>query len=131
MPHLLKYEDKNSMRHSVETRLPFIDYNVLETAVSIESSYKIKDGWTKYILRKVVNDILPSSIVWRKNKLGFGAPTKSWIDGMDEDIKISISKSTILKVITGVIDFERLDLNQKWKLFNVAKWEEIYAVKID
>ncbi len=131
MPHLLKYEDKNSMRHSVETRLPFIDYNVLETAVSIESNYKIKDGWTKYILRKVVNDILPSSVVWRKSKLGFEAPTKSWIDGIDEDIKISIRKSTILKVIIGVVDFERLDLNQKWKLFNVAKWEEIYAVKID
>ena len=44
MPHLLRYEDRNSMRHSIETRLPFIDYTLVETALSIPNKYKIKDG---------------------------------------------------------------------------------------
>ncbi|MGJ0359274.1 asparagine synthase (glutamine-hydrolyzing) [Aliarcobacter cryaerophilus] len=128
MPHLLRYEDRNSMRHSIETRLPFIDYTVVETALSIPNKYKIKDGWTKYILRKTIDKILPNNIVWRKNKFGFEAPTKSWVNSIEDEIIISISKSKILSEISDSINFNTLDLNQKWKLFNIAKWEDIYKV---
>jgi asparagine synthase (glutamine-hydrolysing) len=128
MPHLLRYEDRNSMRHSIETRLPFIDFRVVETALSINNKYKIKDGWTKYILRKTVDKILPNSIVWRKNKFGFEAPAKSWIDAIDNEIIETIKKSKILGEVLNSIDFKKLDLTQKWKLFNISKWEEIYNV---
>lgn len=128
MPHLLRYEDRNSMRHSIETRLPFIDYTVVETALSIPNKYKIKDGWTKYILRRTIDKILPNNIVWRKNKFGFEAPTKSWVNSIEDEIIISISKSKILSEISDSINLNRLDLNQKWKLFNISKWEDIYKV---
>ncbi|WP_201523459.1 asparagine synthase (glutamine-hydrolyzing) [Aliarcobacter butzleri] len=128
MPHLLRYEDKNSMRHSIEARLPFIDFRVVETALSINNKYKVKDGWTKYILRKTVDKILPKNVVWRKNKFGFEAPTKSWIDAIDSEIIETINKSIILGEVLNAIDFKNLDLTQKWKLFNIAKWEEIYNV---
>jgi len=131
MPHLLRYEDKNSMRNSIETRLPFIDYNVLEAGLSISNNLKINSGWTKYILRKVINDILPYNIVWRKNKLGFEAPTKTWINSIDEEMKVSINNSKILQKITNEMNYKKLDENQKWKLFNIAKWEELYNVKIN
>lgn len=131
MPHLLRYEDRNSMRHSIETRLPFIDFRAVETALTINNKYKIKDGWTKYILRKTVDKILPNSIVWRKNKFGFEAPTKSWINSIENEIIKSIKKSKILTIISSGIDFDKLDTNQKWKLFNIAKWEQIYNVEID
>ena len=131
IPHLLKYEDKNSMRHSIEGRLPFIDYKVLQTALSVNDSFKIKGGWTKYILRKTVEDLLPKNIVWRKNKLGFDAPTDSWISGISNDMKKSIEKSKIVGQIADTIDFDKLDKVQKWKLFNIAKWEEIYNVEIN
>ncbi|MDK2042287.1 asparagine synthase (glutamine-hydrolyzing) [Aliarcobacter butzleri] len=130
MPHLLKYEDKNSMRNSIETRLPFIDYTFLETALSVKNKLKIQDGWTKYILRKVVENILPKNIVWRKNKFGFEAPTKNWIEVYTKDMKKEIEKSIIIKELTLDLDFETLDNIQKWKLFNVAIWEKIYNVKI-
>lgn len=128
MPHLLRYEDRNSMRHSIETRLPFIDFRVVETALSIDNKYKIKDGWTKYILRKTIDKILPNSIIWRKNKFGFEASTKSWLYSIDNEILDSISKSNILREIISSLDFKKLDLTQKWKLFNISKWEEIYNV---
>jgi asparagine synthase (glutamine-hydrolysing) len=132
MPHLLKYEDKNSMRNSIETRLPFIDVKVLETALSIDNSYKIKNGWTKYILRKSIESLLPSSIVWRKNKFGFEAPSKSWIDSIEKNIINSIESSAIIKEISNSsINFNNLDNKQKWKLYNIAKWEEIYDVEIN
>jgi len=131
MPHLLKYEDRNSMRNSIETRLPFIDYRVLETALSLKSNMKIKDGWTKYILRKVIDDILPKSVVWRKNKFGFEAPTKSWLDSIKDEMEESILDSKIIKKITDTIDMNKIDDTTKWKLFNIAKWEQIYNVKIN
>ncbi|WP_066164480.1 asparagine synthase (glutamine-hydrolyzing) [Aliarcobacter cryaerophilus] len=129
MPHLLKYEDKNSMRNSIETRLPFVDYDFLQTALSINSKQKIKGGWTKYILRKIVENILPKNIVWRKNKFGFESPTKSWIEEYGKTMKIEIEKSSIIKELTLNFDFEKLDNIQKWKLFNIAIWEKIYNVK--
>ncbi len=131
MPHLLKYEDKNSMRNSIETRLPFIDYTVLETAINLDNKVKIKDGWTKYILRKVVEPILPNNIVWRKNKFGFEAPVKSWLNEICQDMETVIKNSKIISKISNNIIFDNLDNHQKWKLFNIAKWEEIYNVKFD
>lgn len=128
MPHLLRYEDKNSMRHSIETRLPFIDFEVVKTALSVNNKYKIKDGWTKYILRKSVEKILPSNIVWRKNKFGFEAPTKLWIDSIEIQMKESVKNSRILNIIVDELKYIKLDDNQKWKLFNIARWEEIYDV---
>jgi len=130
MPHLLKYEDRNSMRNSIETRLPFIDFHVLETALSLNNSFKIYHSWTKYILRKVVNNILPRDIVWRTNKFGFEAPTKSWLYAIKNEMIEIILESKILKEITNKIDFDNITDITFWKLFNIAKWEIIYDVKI-
>jgi len=131
MPHLLRYEDKNSMKHSIETRLPFIDYNLLQTAVSMNIKYKIKSGWTKYILRKTVDDILPKDIVWRTNKLGFEAPMKSWLSNIESNMSQEIKNSKILnEILIDDFDFSLLDDKQKWKLFNIAKWEQLYDVKV-
>ncbi|OQX60233.1 MAG: asparagine synthase (glutamine-hydrolyzing) [Helicobacteraceae bacterium 4484_230] len=132
MPHLLRYEDKNSMRNSVETRLPFIDYKVLETAVSLNGHYKIHNGWTKYVLRRAVDTILPKSIVWRKNKFGFEAPTGSWLGRIENEMQESINSSAVLQeLLNQEIDITVLDDVQKWKLFNIAKWEHVYNVKIN
>jgi len=133
LPHLLKYEDKNSMRHSVETRLPFLDYNVLETALSIKNEYKIKNGWTKYVLRKAVEKLLPASIVWRKNKLGFNSPEKTWTLQLDKQIESEIKDSEILNKLVDFskLDLTKMDFRSKWRLFNLARWEKIYNVKFN
>lgn len=127
---LLRYEDKNSMRHSVEARLPFLDYRLLQLSLSIPFWYKIKDGWTKFILRKSVESLLPKSIVWRKNKKGFEAPTNEWMKIIEKDLSKEISNSEILKkILKQNANIENLDQIQKWRLYNVAKWEKIYNIK--
>jgi len=135
LPHLLKYEDRNSMHHSIESRLPFIDYRLVETAISINNSYKIKDGWTKYILRKAIEEIVPLEIAWRKSKLGFNAPEKIWISDIAELMKLHITNSEIIGKISAKGDvikhFDKLSLRVKWRLFNIAKWEEIFNVRIN
>ena len=133
-PSLLRYADKNSMRHSVETRLPFIDFQTLEAALSFNNQYKIKDGWSKYILRKsvVVDKILPNEVVWRKSKLGFDAPELTWVNLLNDQLSKAIENSKILSEIVydRSIDLNKLANREKWKFFNITKWEKIYNVSI-
>jgi asparagine synthase (glutamine-hydrolysing) len=133
LPHLLKYEDRNSMFHSIEARLPFIDYRVVEIALSLDNRFKINGGWTKYLLRKAMSGTLPDEIVWRKNKLSFNAPEKRWLDAIQEDMEKCIKGSSILRTITDrdklVVNFPNLDYRAIWRLYNIAKWEEIFNVR--
>lgn len=131
LPHLLRYEDKNSMANSIESRLPFLDYKLVETALSLNYKHKIYEGWTKYILRRIVDPFLPKEVVWRKNKLGFNAPEKSWIDDFQNQMMTSIQNSQALKEFLDFskFDFSKLDLRTKWRLYNFAKWEHIFIPK--
>jgi len=79
IPQLLRYEDKNSMRWSIETRVPFLDYRLVEYAMSLPSCCKIRKGTTKYILRKALRGLVPERILNRKDKIGFAAPDDDWL----------------------------------------------------
>jgi asparagine synthase (glutamine-hydrolysing) len=78
MPSLLRYEDRNSMAFAVEARLPFLDYRIVEFATTLPDSYKIHNGWQKYILREAMPD-LPEKIRFRKDKKGFTTPHDEWM----------------------------------------------------
>ena len=132
LTHLLRYEDRCSMRHSIETRLPFLDYRLVEMAVSLSLNHKIRDGWTKYILREAVADVLPKEIVWRKNKIGFEAPAHTWISEHNKYMKEEIRKSNMLRSITNIDkilkDFSFLPIKNQWKYFNISIWEKLYNI---
>ena len=84
---LLKYEDRNSMRFSVEARTPFADsIELIEYIFSIPSRYKIVKGWNKNILRQSMKSYLPHEIFQRRDKIGFEAPQKSWAKMIPPDI---------------------------------------------
>jgi len=76
---LLRYEDRNSMAFSVEARVPFLDYRLVEYVFSLPASVKIRDGWTKWILREAMQGVLPEEVRVRKDKLGFPTPQKAWL----------------------------------------------------
>lgn len=134
LPMLLRFEDKNSMWHSVETRLPFLDYRTLETALRVPGDLKIHQGWTKWILRKVMDGRMPETVAWRKNKLGFEAPDKLWMKQHAREIEREISNSKLLEkhcdmdVLKRCID--TLDLRTRWRLFSIAIWERIFSVEV-
>lgn len=79
-PPLLRFEDRNSMAHSIETRVPFMDYRLVQFLHSIPPSYLIRKGFTKAILRESLKDVLPSAIKLRKSKLGFATPQSVWME---------------------------------------------------
>ena len=79
IPCLLRHEDRNSMAHSIETRLPFLDYQLVEFAVRCEPGLKLRNGWTKWMLREALTGTLPEQIRLRKSKLGFDTPAAAWL----------------------------------------------------
>jgi asparagine synthase (glutamine-hydrolysing) len=71
---LLHFEDRNSMAHSIESRVPFLDYRLVEFAFSLPPEYKIHKHLGKYIHREALKPIVPEAIMNRKDKVGFLAP---------------------------------------------------------
>jgi asparagine synthase (glutamine-hydrolysing) len=76
---LLRYADRNSMAHGVEIRLPFLDHRLAEFLFSLPPRFKIRDGWTKWLLRMATENALPPAIVWRKDKIGYEPPQRQWM----------------------------------------------------
>lgn len=79
LQELLRYADRNSMAHSREVRLPFLYNGLVEFVFALPSSFKIKGGFTKWILRKSIEQMLPSEIIWRKGKTGYEPPQEQWM----------------------------------------------------
>ena len=79
LPMLLHWEDRNSMAHSVESRVPFLDHELVEMALSLPDEFKIHRGVTKRILKSALRDIVPPAIVGRRDKLGFATPEELWM----------------------------------------------------
>jgi asparagine synthase (glutamine-hydrolysing) len=133
LPHLLRYEDRNSMRHSIETRLPFLDYRLVELCISIRAAMKVSDGWTKYALRRAIESALPREIVWRRDKLGFQAPERTWLSAASRRMKTEIGDSMLLRELVDrdrlLADFDQLSNKERWSYYNVAAWERVYSVR--
>lgn len=79
LEELLRYADRNSMAHGREVRLPFLNHELVEFIFSLPANLKIRDGWSKWLLRKSMNTKLPTDITWRKGKVGFEPPQKIWM----------------------------------------------------
>jgi len=78
LPQLLRYEDKNSMAFSRETRLPFLDFRLVQLVYSMPVEEKIDGAVTKKIMRSAMNGIVPDKIVHRYDKIGFETPQDRW-----------------------------------------------------
>jgi len=75
---LLRYDDRNSGALGMETRVPFVDHRLVEFGYRLPMRFKIRDGWTKWLLRQYLERAGLAEVAWRKAKLGFNAPTQEW-----------------------------------------------------
>jgi len=103
VPPQTHFEDRNSMAHSLEMRLPFLDHRLVEFLVSLPVALKLRDGWTKYVARAALDE-LPAEIRWRRDKQGFLTPEESWLrhDLRDRIFAMFKGKSRLHEL--GVID---------------------------
>ncbi len=130
---LLRYEDRNAMRFSIEGRVPFLDFNLLRYLFSLDSDAIIKNGWNKYILRESTKDLLPEIINKRRNKIGFTTPEYEWFMRMKNKIYlIFLSESfamrkyfnqpEVLKVFQLFIEGKIDDTMGFWRMLNLELW---------
>src|SRR5437773_868127 len=81
LPSLLRYEDRSSMAFAIETRLPFLDYRLVEFAFALPDTERLDGVITKAIARRALGDRVPRSVLERRDKMGFETPTDLWLRG--------------------------------------------------
>jgi len=79
LPALLRYEDRNSMAHSVESRVPYLDQELVDAILGLPEDEIIRDGWSRILLRESMRDLLPDKIRLRRWKVGFTTPESRWL----------------------------------------------------
>lgn len=129
LEELLHYADRNSMAHSREVRLPFLYHELVEFVFTLSPGHKIRNGFTKWVLRKSMEASLPAGIVWRKDKIGYEPPQQQWMqhETMREMIMESrncLVEKQILKpaVMDEAILFNSAHAanNSDWRYLNAA-----------
>ncbi|MCB0380623.1 MAG: hypothetical protein KDD24_05150, partial [Flavobacteriales bacterium] len=139
LKHLLRTADRNSMRFSVESRMPFADdIDLIETVFNISGSYKIQHGKSKFLLREAMKDVLPSEIYNRTDKIGFATPEKKWMQELKPYFKEIISQQKNDEYVNWEDFYQNFDaiydnaLNTStlrlWRFINFALWRKVYQV---
>ncbi|MCG8325304.1 MAG: asparagine synthase C-terminal domain-containing protein, partial [Thiotrichales bacterium] len=142
LPLYLRVEDRNSMAHSVEARLPFLDYRLVEYAFSLPGMWKMNGALNKYVLRESMRDRIPESVRARTEKFGFPTPINRWVrQTMRHTFEEALSERALNQ--TGLFATSRIrrDLERHLRgeidvgaeLFNVVqfqRWLEISRVSL-
>lgn len=138
LPELLRYADRNSMAHSIESRVPFLDHRLVELVFSLDGGELIRSGWTKSVLRRALSDLLPPVVRDRVDKLGFVTPEKGWLRGPLGELASDLFASRVFAE-RGLVDpagaRERLERHRAgtvnagwelWRALNVELWARAY-----
>ena len=137
LPALLQVEDRMSMAHGLESRVPFLDHPLIEFAATIPADKKFKDGQLKRMLLKTFSNILTPSIVQRKDKMGFPVPLNDWMKSELKDFVNDIflvqqrrerpyfNTKAIMKGLDGETKFSR----KIWGMLSLELWHQNFHDK--
>lgn len=114
---LLRFADRNSMAHSVEVRLPYLNHELVAFVLSLHTRYLLAGGWSKAILRNAMHGVLPDEVVWRRRKIGFEVPHEQWMMHPVAAELYRCSKEALIG--RGYITEDYTD---SWKVINAAKF---------
>jgi asparagine synthase (glutamine-hydrolysing) len=137
LPALLQVEDRVSMAHGLESRVPFLDHPLVEFAATMPSNVKFKDGTMKQVLKDAVRTELPDAIIDRKDKMGFPTPLTEWINGEARDFvqdtmttRNALSRDFVdnQKLISG-LDKEPKFGRKVWGLLCLELWQQEFHDK--
>ena len=136
LPALLHVEDRTSMAASIESRVPFLDYRLVELASSIPEGLKLARGRTKHILRKSLNGVVPRAILARSDKNGFAVPLERWFNGPLNrfareiiDSKTSRERGVLSETAARSAfknDGPRIWATEIWKMLSIEMWYRVF-----
>ncbi len=137
LPALLQVEDRMSMAHGLESRVPLLDHPIVELAATIPSNIKFKDGEMKYIFKQAIRPYIPEAILGRQDKMGFPTPLSEWMAGEAHEFvrdvfSTSRAQSRELvdnrKVLTA-LDKEPRYGRKVWGLLCLELWQQEFHDK--
>lgn len=135
LPALLQIEDRVSMSVSIESRVPLLDYRIVDLVTKMPPQLKFQGGKTKHILKKAISDWLPKSIVERKDKMGFPVPLAEWMQkGVVREFVADslLSKQSLdrkiftSKALENMIDSQGVGGRQLWGALCLELWHQIF-----
>lgn len=137
LPELLRYEDRNSMAHSLEGRVPFLDHRLVELLYGLAARELYERGTTKVVLRRAFADLLPRTVAARRDKLGFVTPERRFFDGRLGAFAEEVFRSPELRdrgLVDGDEALERLQRHRAgspagfelWRALSVELWARRY-----
>ena len=119
----IHYADHTSMAFSIESRMPFMDYRLVEFLASVPACYKMRNGWTKYLARVAFDGKLPDEINWRRDKMGWPIPEKKWFEGSLKNwFTDKVNRCKICEKLNFIDNSKEFSKNVK-KL-NLFHWED-------
>lgn len=138
---LLRYEDRASMAHGVEARVPFLDNDLADLCLRLPSEARMNDGWTKKILRDAMKDVLPKKVALRRDKIGFATPEAIWLTG-------PLKKWAIERVLDASDKWPNIFCNRQikvlldqclaspqqynpeiWRVISFSAWADAFSVR--
>ncbi len=134
LPALLQVEDRMSMAHGLESRVPLLDHPLVEFAASIPADVKFEGGHMKHLLKVAFADVLPKPLIERRDKMGFPVPLREWYAGELKDFVGDIFASqaardrpfmrsdNVLESFTKEAPFSR----KTWGLLNLELWHQMF-----
>ena len=141
LPLVLRFEDRMSMASSVEARVPFMDYRMVEFAMSLPDEVKVRHGYTKWILRAAMANALPESIAWNPRKKQFAARFDDWIRGPWRErlgdlfltgtshVEPYLQMGEFRRRLQGYLngDDRTMKPNEIWRILNMELWFQAFS----
>jgi asparagine synthase (glutamine-hydrolysing) len=140
LPMLLHFEDRSSMAHGVEARVPFLDHPLVEFAIALGDDHKIEGAETKVLLRRAMADALPQKIAERKDKIGFATPEQRWfrgdlrrallaeIESLPRLMPAAFAKGQIKEFVRLIGESGKSLDGLGWRLACLAAWARVHNV---
>lgn len=138
LPMLLRYADRNSMAFSRESRLPYLDYDLVDFCIRLPDHFYVRNGWQKWVLREAAGNTIPQKIRWRADKVGYAAPLDNWLrkelrewghERVMDDRLCGISGYDRQVVSTLWAQHQARVANNSWALWrwiSLSEWLSIY-----
>lgn len=140
LKNLLRYEDRNSMRFSIESRTPFADdLPLIEYLFCVPGIYKIHQGWSKHLLRLAAEGLVPEKIRWRRDKIGFATPEARWlgevgpalIEYLDHRVSAIIDATRVKREWASLLAGQsREGVTTIWRFINLGVWAKVFGISL-
>ncbi len=138
---LLHWEDRDSMAFSIESRVPFLDYRLVEFVLSLPDEYKIKNGVTKLVLRESMNNIIPNKIKNRHSKIGFATPEELWMKELGKrefrnkvfnaiNLSNGLLDESVVNILDEILSGKKPFNFLPWRIICFGEWLKIYKVTV-